>query len=203
MLLAVIVAGGLAVTSSNVSATKSMATANKVDVIYKAMGAFLQKNYRLPCPANITLAKTSSTYGASIGSAGACSGGSGVYFNNNHAEVAYGMVPTAALGLPTSAAEDAYGNKLAYIVNVKFTKSDGYPTASSSDGFSFYSTTGDDVIQIVDQSAATVVDNVIFAIVSNGQNKFGAFNAISTAQNGTSSDTDETANYPNVTRLRR
>lgn len=198
VIISILIAGTLSVSVTSLNNAKAKSTRDKMAAIYQAMGAFLLKNGRLPCPASLVLAKTSASYGAEIGSAGTCSG-SGTYTNTNATSgiSSFGMVPTAALGLSTDMSEDAYGNKFSYVVIVKFTKSDGYPTVSTTNGFSFSTTAaGTTMMQIIEQPAANLTDSVMFAIISHGQNKFGAFNTTATTQNGASSDTAEATNYP-------
>lgn len=205
VIISVLIAGTLSVSITSINNAKAKVTNDKIKAIYQSMGAFLLKNYRLPCPANLTLAKITSGYGAEIGSQGGCSG-TGVYLNTvgsgqTASQVAYGMVPVTALGLSADMAEDAYGNKIAYAVGLRFTKAE-YPTATAASptGFSYTSTAATNIylIQVIEQPSTNVVDGIIFALISAGQNKFGAFSANSTAQNTAPSDTHEIVNYPNV-----
>ncbi|HLD76823.1 MAG TPA: hypothetical protein VI861_01675, partial [Rickettsiales bacterium] len=170
-------------------------TKERMEVIYKAMGAYILKNYAMPCPSPLNVAKTSSSFGVA-GTAGTC-GSDGTYAANISSNVVYGGVPVNSLGLANEYAEDGFGTKIAYIVSKNFTKVE-YPTATDASGFSFYDDTGTDMIKIFFNPSAAVISNVMFALISMGENKYGGFNVNATARNSVSSETLELANHPDT-----
>ncbi len=197
LVIAIIASGMLTTSTTYVKNEKIRITKERMNRIYKALGQFMLKNYRLPCPASLTVAKNTSTYGAEIGSQGACSG-DGVYSSNVLSTlVAYGMVPVNALGLSDEYAEDSFGGKIAYLVHKNYTKAE-YPTNTNSSGFS-YTTPATTMPRIVTMPADSALDYNAFVLISFGLNQFGAFNAMSVSQNATSgASTYEATNFPTV-----
>ena len=191
---AIIIAGVLSASTASINNAKIKTTNERIKVIYKALGNFVLTNYRLPCPAALNIAKDVAAYGNPVSSAGNCSG-VGVYKSSTQSSVIYGMIPISALGLPQDLAEDGFGNKLIYIVNNNYTAAD-YPGTSPTTFFSSFSESDISNIRILQVSSGNVIDGNAFAIISLGQNKYGAFNSTGTTQNGTTStDTYEQQHY--------
>ncbi len=195
VILSILIVGALSVSTSGITNAKNKVTNDRLQVIYRALGEFMLAQSRLPCPGDITNTKASAGYGVEIGSQGGCSG-TGVYISNNQSNIAYGMLPVNALKLPSDMAEDGFGSKFSYVVNKKFTKQEFAGAAASPTGFSYTATNGTDVIKILEEPSANEIDGIIFAVISHGMNKSGAFNATSLAQNAASADTYEQQNYP-------
>ena len=169
--------------SSGIDTAKVKVSNIRLEQINKSLGSYLQNNKKLPCPAAINLAKTDSSYGKAIGSDGSCAG-SGVYQSSSNSTLVYGMLPVADLGLSADMAEDGFENKFAYIVNKNFT-----------DSSTFFTATGDIVIKEKPGSSAQTIESAaIYAIISYGANKSGAFPASLTIQNPRSSDSVEQDN---------
>jgi hypothetical protein len=140
----------------------------------------------MPCPAPITSVKsTDADYGYSTGDSGLCANQDGVY---SHQNSVYGMVPIKNLGLPSDVAEDGFGNKFGYLIYNKF-------TSTSLFGISSSNAQGID-IKNKDTSLVASTELAMFAIISYGANKYGAFNANSGSQNSASTLAAEQANYP-------
>lgn len=196
VIISVLIAGTLSVSVTGLNNAKIKITNDRIAAIYKAMGNYLQVNKTLPCPASLRKMKTESNYGTSVGSAGACFSGAadGVFKSNNQANVMYGMVPVKTLGLANEMGEDGFGNKFVYVVNKAFTLAE-YPTATDNSGFSYHSTSGNDMLLVLQMPSTNTVDGVVMAIISLGINKYGAFNATSSSPNGGSADTYEPQNY--------
>jgi prepilin-type N-terminal cleavage/methylation domain-containing protein len=67
LIASILVTGALSVSSSMTDERKIIITKDRMDVIYKALGTFLLKNKRLPCPASLLEIKsTSTTYGTEL-----------------------------------------------------------------------------------------------------------------------------------------
>lgn len=180
----------LSVSVSSAVNDKSEVTRDNIDEIYRALGTYLLQNGVLPCPAPATALKsTASDYGDPTGTSGTCYDEDGVYEHNNFA---YGMVPIQDLGLSSEFAEDGYGNKFGYLVYKEFTTSSTFGPASYTSGIDVENKT----VSLLDSGELAV-----FAIISHGANKSGAFNANSATQNALSTDTSnsEKANYPTQT----
>lgn len=186
VVLAIVVTGLLSISINAATNDKTKKSKDNIDQIYKAMGSYLLKNNRLPCPAPITSVKsTDVSYGKTLGTAGNCADVDGVYSFQN---LVYGMVPIGDLGIPNQLAEDGFGNKFGYLVYQEFTDSALFGTASSN-------ARG---IDVKNNTVSLVAANelAMFAIISYGANKYGAFNANSATQNSESTLTAEKANYP-------
>jgi prepilin-type N-terminal cleavage/methylation domain-containing protein len=189
-ILSILVTGSLVAVSKIYSQEKYNNTNYKIAEIYKALGAYLVANEKLPCPAPITSTKSNdSSYGVS----GSCVATTGVYVSG---DLVYGMVPVATIGLSKDFAEDGFASKIAYVVNKNFTNS-----------ATFGSATYQNIITIKEaaQNSAnnqTITNDAIFAIISYGFNKNGSLNTnISDIQTSCiSSDDSEQENdiYPNL-----
>lgn len=181
----VLVAVALNITAKTQN-NKSLITRSNIKEVYKALGTFVAKNSRLPCPARINDVLSDSTFGAEGISSGECDTNSGSYFTSGN--LIYGMVPVKALALPLDYVVDGYGSKLVYVVNKRFAEDATYESA-------FTSESGAIVIKnYVLGSESTLTSDAIFVIISYGKNKRGAFNFNSPTQIANSSDTDEIDN---------
>lgn len=160
--ISVVIAGFLSVSISRVATNKASSSNNNIDAIYQALGKYLVANKKLPCPAPITDIKSStSTYGVAASASDCVS--AGVYLGATN--LVYGMIPTKTLGLASSVAEDAYGNKIVYVVDKRL-------TTTTSDSFENY-VGASTIIQISGAS----VSNALFVIMSRGANQSGAYAA--------------------------
>ena len=195
---AIIISGMLTISTVVVTNEKTRLTKERIDAIYKALGRFMLINYRLPCPASLTLSKIIvGGYGVEVGPPGICNTGGGIYSTASGTVSplsVYGAVPVSTLGLPDEYAEDAFGSKLAYIVFKNYTKAE-YPTATNTNGFSYATNGGATAPVVISMPSASVNNFNAFVIISFGPNKYGAFNAGATTQNsGTGASTYELQN---------
>lgn len=193
IVIATLLTGGLMASVNFINNSKISSNNKKIDTIYKALENYLIVNKKLPCPAPITDTKNSTSYGDDNSVAGVCAS-SGVYSSTTATNLVYGMIPVKDLKLPEDIAEDAYGNKFGYIVHKHYTIESSAPY---SDSTSFGTTADSTLITIKEINGSadkTNVTNAIFAIISYGQNKYGAFNANSSTQNSVSADTYEAFN---------
>lgn len=200
VIIAIVVAGTLSVSTVSVTNAKTKVTIDRMKEIYKAIGQYVSLNQKLPCPASLVLTKTMSGYGSSTGSAGSCSA-TGVYQSNAASAILIGMVPVATLGLPIEMGEDGFGNKIMYVVSKYFTAAD-YPSTTtanlgiSTSGFSSHLETDNSTIRIMQQPTGNVISGNAVALISYGSNGYGAFKSTATTQtNSTSSDGYEQQNY--------
>lgn len=195
VVISIIVAGILSASTVSVRNAKVNVTKDRLEAIYKALGVFVQKNYRLPCPAALRIAKGGLGYGSSVGSAGACADNQ-IYQADQQNSILYGMVPVAALGLSSDMAEDGFGNKIIYVVNKNFTAAD-YPSTALNSYFSSYEEV-DPVTTIgaIEAASESSIDGNAFVLISHGANGYGAFAAnLATQSTTTSSDVYEQQNY--------
>lgn len=195
VIISIMVSGLLSLATNSANNDKAKKTQDNIEKIYQAMGVYLLEkrslslgdSYALPCPAAITSKKSSdASYGLAAGTTGVCADGSGVYNFNN---LVYGMVPVRDLNLPSDIAEDGYGNKFGYLIQKEFTGDNFGVTSSNGVGI--------DVIR-KNTSMLNPAKLAMFAIISYGPNKSGAFNANSNSQNPLSTDAAEKDNHPTV-----
>ncbi len=193
VILSIVVAGMLSVSTNAVINDKAKKTKDNIDLIYSALGVYLLKNGAMPCPAPITSVKsTDANYGYSTGDSGLCANQDGVY---SHQNSVYGMVPIKNLDLPSDVAEDGFGNKFGYLIYNKFIYNK--TTSVSLFGISSSNAQGID-IKNQDTSLVASTELAMFAIISYGANKYGAFNANSATQNSASTLAAEQTNYPTL-----
>jgi hypothetical protein len=199
--------------SSNKINEKTAITNKKLEVIYKAMGIYLAKNAKLPCPAAINLKESESTYGtASANCYGTPSSGAGYWQNSSHEFLYIGMVPVKTLGLPIEYSYDGFETKFSYTIINGFTNDEFFgQNVAKSDSVNpscsnCYSTYTDDVtlgngyrIFINDRKKdssgvavnSSLTNEAIFVITSHGSNKNGGWNRNSTTKNSTPSSDEE------------
>jgi prepilin-type N-terminal cleavage/methylation domain-containing protein len=201
LIISILAAGAISVSGIFLVGSKNKLTQQRIETIYKAIGIYLAKEHRLPCPAPINLSKSSLGYGVESGSVPVtnvfrdCDSVSGVYNSNLvNSKVVYGMVPVNSLGLSDQMAEDGFGSKFSYIVHESLTIPNYSDSSGGSDGFSYYDDESNlaETITIYQLPSTNTITKIVFAIISHGQNKLGSFNANSTIQNSTSGiDTQE------------
>jgi prepilin-type N-terminal cleavage/methylation domain-containing protein len=186
LLISILISGALTVVGGSANNKKITITKTRIDEIYKALGGFLLSNGRLPCPASIIAIKsTDATYGTEGTAAGNCTAGGGVYASGT-SNLVYGLVPVKTLGLPNEYGEDAFGSKIAYIVEKNFTNSSTFKNALETSTMT--------LTEFMGGVSQEITKDSIFALVSYGANKSGAFNANGTIQNSRSSNSSEMDN---------
>ncbi len=193
---------------------KITVTKNRMNEIYKALGSYAVANGRLPCPAPITDVKGSDNYGNNMANGlGSCysiannntlvSGTykgivTNIYYSST--SLIYGMIPVQNLKLSSEMAEDGFGTKFSYVVDMRFTGfNDNGDVNNNFKNAPKESSSISSVIAINEvygdaTQPNTVLANAAFVIVSHGANKSGGFNASSSTQNSRSSDNEERHN---------
>jgi len=153
------------------------------------MSVFLATNKRLPCPASPIVAKNiSPNYGNEGTPVGSCNT-SGGYVSTSNPNIVYGMVPIRELGLSSEMAEDGFESKFGYIIDKNFTDASIFGAATATDNIIIKNKSGG--------SLQTITSDAIFAIISYGSNKSGAYDhntSSITSQNSRSADIDELEN---------
>lgn len=196
VIISILVAGALSVSVSGVTGAKVKVTRDRMNQLYQALGAYVVANSRLPCPASLISAKGAADYGVA-GAAGNCNL-TGVYQQDPlmMGALFYGMVPVNTLNLPADLAEDAFGNKIVYVVNRNYTSSEteGFPTYGNDPNAQSVPALA---ITVNDAKSPTPNSNVILVLMSYGPNGNGAYGINSTTplQLPGTGDTDELENY--------
>ena len=191
------ITGALSVSVGSVHNAKIRTTNERIKEVYKALGNYLIINKRLPCPASLRKIKTvDSDYGVEISGGGSGCADPNIFQSTTNANLFYGMVPVRALGLANEMAEDAFESKLVYIVDRRFTNL--WETVPNFNNSTFSTSPYTAVMTINEKPSGitqAITADAIMVIISHGANKYGAFNANASTQNGASTDSDEQGNY--------
>ena len=203
VILSIMITGLLSIAVNSAANDKIKRSKENMDLIYKALGAYLLENGALPCPAAITSVKSTNKNYGKAGTAGTCADQNGVYIDSTVSAVAYGMVPIADLGLSSSVAEDGFGNKFTYIVSKGFTDpnltitTSGFGSIFPATGFTVPTAGFITIRENIGGSFQVNTNDAIFAIISHGGNKTGGFgvNVSNPTQVVSPIDADEQNNY--------
>ncbi len=182
LIISILAAGAISVSTVALTNAKTKVTHERLNAIYKAIGSFVARNYRLPCPASLMLTRSDPGYGSESGSGDCRNPTEGYYLSNQNPQIIYGMVPVAALGLSDEMAEDGFGSKIGYVINSNLTIAE-YPNEANNGNFSFYNPPSEEMIKIYQLPSTNIVENVAFTLISHGANKYGGFNSFSSSQN--------------------
>ncbi len=184
-LISIVIAGAVSVSTSRVINQKASVGNTDIDAIYRALGKYVLTNKKFPCPAAITDIKDSSlTYGQSVTTA-YCNA-AGVYTSSSNSNLIYGMVPTNTLGLNNQFAEDAYGNKIVYVIDKRLTSTAAVVDSDLNDfensilEASEYSSGAPYTnITISGSVGGATSNNALFILMSRGANQSAAYAALS------------------------
>lgn len=211
MVLALLAAAGLRYASAISDSNKTAALNATLDTIEATL-----LNYRiaygvLPCPADLTVAENSSTFGVGVDTTGSGSCTSTNVFTNSAADpdgdatavskIVAGALPTKTLGLSDKYAYDPWGRKLLYVVDKRMTATGAfltYPVTTSGTG-------NPGAIEIKysvsDSLANALTSSAVYAIVAFGKNGHGSWVrnissaiTITTRYSAGSTNTDEQKN---------
>jgi hypothetical protein len=168
VILGVLLAGGLSVSSIIMSQQANSATNEHLDEIQQALLDFVKTQQRLPCVARLTVAPTHSDFGREL-AASDCGGGATEIDGAQRVggNVWIGAVPTRTLGLKDRMAEDAFGNRFLYAVTRDLTTNAGFAAAGNLG-----------VIGVLDGSGALILDP------DNGSIRGAAFMLLSHGPDG-------------------
>ena len=147
-------------------------TREKLETAVKMLAAYRRANNFLPCPAGLRIAYGASNFGSSSCIVNTGTGG-GIYRINGSGvnELIKGVLPTNTLGLPQSAAIDAWGNKILYVMRRgdANTSSTGYGTTATR--FTIRDSTNTNIISASDG---------VYAVISTGRDGNGAWDKFDT-----------------------
>ncbi len=169
-ILSIVATLGLEVATSFINARAYDTTKEKMQVVDQAIHDFYWVHGRLPCPSNIVLPSLDS-----LGHNGQeeCDFGSGGGDPTTDAWGIYaGGIPFRTLNIPPSLAVDSYGSQIAYYV----------PSALGSDYNAFSSNAGNLEIRTgklnddCSSDCSIIRTDAIYALVSSGADKRGAYN---------------------------
>ncbi len=151
--------------------TRLSNTREKLEAVNQQLQLFLEQNGRFPCPASLTDAFDSTTYGfetASNCSTGAVTAGTFRTTGTGGRTIRMGMVPVRTLNLPDEFALDAWNNRIVYTVT----------EILASDPNDFDHTQG--AISVVDGAGNNILPAAgigHYVLVSSGREDTGGFSA--------------------------
>ena len=140
--------------------SKENITTDKIARIEQAIREYFIENEKLPCPSDLTLSSTNTSYGEELRTSDVCEAASSDFSSNN---LIYGGVPTKTLGLTDDYAVDAWNDRIAYVIVKEYGDSKIYLTGDT------------DTITIQDVSGNEITDKAIYVLVSGGKNINGVF----------------------------
>ena len=192
ILVAVVISGVMAVSTASINNAKVKNTNQNFNEIYRAIGAFLLANKRLPCPASISKNFISDVdYGTEVVG---CSG-NGVYQSNSSSNIVYGGLPFKALNLSANFAQDGFGSRISYVIDKRFAIANDSQVNFSNITFATAPSTNNIIIKDKLITGETILTaDAIIVLISYGMNKSGSFNPQDSVQLARSSDVNEMEN---------
>lgn len=154
---------------SSMKSAKISSTQNRLDTINDTLRTYVVNNGALPCPASLTDAPDTATFGVSAAVANCAGASAGTFettLNSTAARpVRIGAVPTRSLGLPDEYIGDAWGDRFVYAVTEVLTDPATYSPSMGS-------------INIEDgagHAVALPAGSTKYVIISLGPDKAGAY----------------------------
>ena len=180
ILVAVVISGVMAVSIAQINNAKVKKTNQNFQEIYRAIGAFLLANKRLPCPASISKNIISDAdYGTEIIG---CSG-IGVYQSMSSTNIVYGGLPFKSLGLSADFAQDGFDSRISYVIDKRFAIANEAQVNFSN--ITFATSPSTNTIIIKDKltiGEVILTTDAIMVLISYGNNKSGSFNPQNSTQ---------------------
>lgn len=192
---------------SVISSSRLAATNQKMAAIDQALMAYRIANDRIPCPADLMLKPSSTSYGIEWASCATTTPNSadgttnGMFFTQNIASTAYqvaeGGVPTATLGLPNDFMYDGWGSKIRYAVDVNMTYAgsfSGTQVGALCGGITIMGGGAYPASSYRSNTSTTAYAGAIYALISHGPNQHGGVTANAQVYNAGSNNADELTN---------
>ena len=169
LILGILLIGGINLHLSIVELSEKNLSSDRVYVVDRAIREYVLKNLHLPCPSNILLSETDTDYEENFGkelrgSDGECTVKNSKFKNDRYIA---GGIPTRDLELPSEYTEDAWGNRIIYIIDKEYAKSKKGFFASGGASINIKGTK--------DENDKVVTNRAVYVLISSGQNGNGAF----------------------------
>ena len=200
-IMSILMMGVASIVSNSMKKAQKNETQEKMQIIYSALGKFLLRQKRLPCPAQLNIAENDILYGNENATGINCNTVlSGIFSSSNNFFI--GAVPTTTLGLPSDMAKDEFGNKITYIVSRNATIETTLESLASpifpSDNIGFGATDyTNQMFNIFEYSTRQITNQAILVLVSHGNNKNCAYLGNGISANSSCPITDEATNSSN------
>lgn len=199
-IIGITMGGALTIATNKTESDKIEETETKIAKIEDSIERFVFNNFRLPCPADGTLAVNNANFG--IGGSVDASGCIASNFSSGN--VFAGVLPTKSLGLSDDFMLDGWGRRITYVVDGRLANNtttnplcDGNPDAAPDNSCLQYFDNGS--ITVNDASGGNITTQAAYVLISHGKNGHGAFKkeggtGTSDRLNSGSADTDEQDN---------
>lgn len=164
IIVGLLTASGLAVGASMVERAAYIDTQKLITQLQQTLRDFYIVNGRLPCVAPLDDLPGTDGFGEEIPncSTGGANVGETFTVSSTGDDVRIGMVPVRTLGLPDSAAQDKYGNRIFYAVGERYTHKNSFGDAIGG-------------VRVVDASNAEILPNAVYFLASPGRDRKGAY----------------------------
>lgn len=181
IILALVVAGGMTLTTATVDRDHIARTYDEMDEINDALSVFVNEFGRLPCPARLDVARGNAEFGREATDCADASPPSGMTYVEYPASsgdfVRIGGVPFYALGLPDEYLADEWGNRYLYAVADAFVSA----VAAGDTGH----------LEVQNAAAAILSNEAAWVLVSHGETGRGAYAAKGTSIGGACNGSDK------------
>lgn len=152
---------------TQLSSADITSTKNKLLTLQKALDIFYLANNRYPCPAAANLAEGNANYGVEASACLVSSCPSGMFCGTRSVR---GAIPFVTLGLANNFGSDDFNSKISYALDYAFAIKNG--NCESGGG-----------LIIKDVNNNTLTDTGVYALISHGKDKAGAYDARTTNYN--------------------
>ena len=157
-------------------------TEAKLEKARMMLAAYYRANTELPCPAGLLRSYNHANFGTTLATC-APNATEGIYAisGSGSTQILKGMLPTEQLGMPKSAALDAWGNKIMYVVSTVDTSGVVGP--------------GNIIMKDGRNPSVTIsANNAVYAVISTGREGNGAWPKLSTSTPACSATRDDGQN---------
>lgn len=160
LIFGILLVGGINLHLSILELSEKNLSSDMVYVVDRAIKRYFLNNLRLPCPSNIMLTSSDDEYGEELRDINGDCYTTSRFQNGNYI---VGGIPTKALELSSEYAEDAWNNKIMYVIDKNYATKKGFFSAGGTS------------INIEDTKGNVATNKAIYVIISAGQNGNGAF----------------------------
>jgi prepilin-type N-terminal cleavage/methylation domain-containing protein len=181
-LIGIILGSGLAITNIGNNKEYEKISNAQLDEIEHALQMFVNRYKRLPCPARLTVANTSASFGIEDVCANAAPAAGVVQINAGTAEELWiGAVPTRTLGLSDNKIYDLWGNRITYAVPKSFaTVGNQIRNAVAANATRAIRLQNEAGTQIYPLAATPANNPIVYILVSHGIDMRGGYNSAGT-----------------------
>ena len=159
VILSILTVGSINITTGMYHIAKTTETKQKIELIEKAIQAYILENKKLPCPAGMKIANGDSNFGIA-----SCAENSTAGIKKTSNNVLVGTIPVKDLNIETTAVADGWSDKFIYMVSTNYTENNSFLNNSAS-------------------SSNLINSQFAYAIISNGKNRIGGISLLSNNEN--------------------